>query len=1125
MKKLSFLVMLLMLGFVNMFAQDPTVAPPTPTLAASDVTTIMGYYGQAEGFKLSAYSKAKASDCSIITVGGSPVWKLPQFDYAKFDFTSLDLTGRETIHFDFYTPADGMAGMMKISLNNGTASNTPQQVMSKGEWKSVDFSIKEVFGKNGFDLSRVIQLVFGDTDRTEQKTVYIGNVYAYGGTGVGGNGGTVDPTPTPDPEPDPNPTPDVTDIPSFAVPTLAADKVTTIYGHYGNAAGFKLSAYSKNGAEEVTIGGQKAWKMPNFDYAKFDFTSLDLSGRETIHIDVYTDAAGMAGLLKVGLHNGSTQSNTPQAVISKGAWKSLEFNIKEIFGKNSWNLTKVIQLILGDTDRTELKTIYIGNIYAYGGTGEGEQEPVIPEDDGTVPALAVPQYDAANVTSIFGHYGNAPEFKLSAYSKAAASDVVEVTAGEQKALKLPQFDYAKFDFSALDLSGREKLHIDIYSANMAGMMKIGLHNGVKQSNTPQVMMTMGQWKAVEIDMSVLGKDNYDLTNVIQLIFGDTDRTELRTVYIGNIFAYSGSTVSPDNPGTDPDNPGTDPEPGVLGPAPTPKAAADDVLNIYSDHYAKWANFAPQSYSAASFQEVDLAEGDKAWEISNFDWLACNIGDRNVSAKGYFHVDVFTPTDGKLEQINFGFQYWSTGQHYDDDWYTLTPGQWTSIDIPLWHFGDFDFTQCNVLRVRGSGKSAATKIYLDNIFFYGDPEDPGTEPQFKPIQDDSDGELPDMNTPMLGVNLASASGGKVPGTFGQDYIYPRFQDLYYFKAKGVRLIRFPFRAARVLHNLDDAELDYAEGAKSDIAAMKAVVDEAERLGMWVMLDAHDYSERTIDGVQHKLGDDVYTNEKFARMWKMIAEAFKDNKNIWGYDLQNEPKSNTATLLAAYQPAINAIREVDQNAFIVLEGCNWASAYQWSKPATDSSSNLPLLDLVDPQDKLVFQAHCYFDKDNSGTYKGSYDAIATNLEGMKTRLKPFYDTLKAHNKRGILGEFGVPYNGATNSDPRYMDLLDATFDWMMQYNQWATYWCAGAMYESNALSCQPDKSTLYGNYAIEKSTIKVIEKYVPIWASNVTDEIQSIEKTPVENGQAYNLQGQRVPATYKGIVIVNGKKILR
>ena len=256
--------------------------------------------------------------------------------------------------------------------------------------------------------------------------------------------------------------------------------------------------------------------------------------------------------------------------------------------------------------------------------------------------------------------------------------------------------------------------------------------------------------------------------------------------------------------------------------------------------------------------------------------------------------------------------------------------------------------------------------------------------------------------MLGVNLASASGGSVPGTFGKDYIYPKMQDLYYYKAKGVRLIRFPFRAARVLENLDGEALDYDQ-TNSDIKAMKTVVDEAERLGMWVFLDAHDFAERTINGTQHKLGDEVYTAEKFARMWKMIAEAFKDNKNIWGYDLQNEPKVSAANLVPIYQAAINAIRTVDTKAQIIVEGANWASAYEWiygnrsdklypEYPSTvdwsyKASSNWDLANLVDPQNKIVFEAHGYFDKDNSGTYQKGYQEV-----DFRKRFAPFLEWCK-------------------------------------------------------------------------------------------------------------------------------------
>ena len=111
---------------------------------------------------------------------------------------------------------------------------------------------------------------------------------------------------------------------------------------------------------------------------------------------------------------------------------------------------------------------------------------------------------------------------------------------------------------------------------------------------------------------------------------------------------------------------------------------------------------------------------------------------------------------------------------------------------------------------------------------------------------------------------------------------------------------------------------------------------------------------------------------------------------------------------------------------------------------------------------------------------------------------------------------------------MALLDSALNYIRSYHQSATYWCAGSMYESNSLSCQPDKSTLYGNYAIEKSTAAVLGKYFGNWV--LSDPLPTaIDKITVEkreeNGVIYNLSGQRVSASYKGIVIKNGKKYLQ
>ena len=140
------------------------------------------------------------------------------------------------------------------------------------------------------------------------------------------------------------------------------------------------------------------------------------------------------------------------------------------------------------------------------------------------------------------------------------------------------------------------------------------------------------------------------------------------------------------------------------------------------------------------------------------------------------------------------------------------GEWTSVSFGMDYFKNkIDLSRVYVIRLKVGGYPTQD-IYVDNIFGYkGDPIRPGqvTEPYVdecdQKIQDSTPGTLPPMEQAYLGVNLASASGGSNPGTFGHDYLYPKFEDLYYFKAKGIRLLRIPFRAPRLQHEVG-GELD-------------------------------------------------------------------------------------------------------------------------------------------------------------------------------------------------------------------------------------------------------------------------------------------------------------------------------
>lgn len=885
--------------------------------------------------------------------------------------------------------------------------------------------------------------------------------------------------------------------------------------------------------ETITINGDDQILKFTGDYVAVSVGGRKLNDMEYMHADVYAPETGGVSQVRFGFalfSGGEKYADAYNTDTPAGKWTSIDIPLSAFNGYDFSN-AQVFRMTM---TKTPGNTFYMDNVYFY----------TTKESENTLPTVAAPtpKIDAANVRSCYSD-AYTSSFEFNGYNNNGCQITSREIAPGEHVLEIKDFRWIHFALgkeagvSTVDLSGLERVHFDVYvpENNVTTAIQPGMYNvaSKKEAYSGKQNLTPGKW--VSVDLKMQDFQNVGLSAVNNITFKDpAGKTGI--VYLDNVYFYNGSpVVDPGDPG-DPDVP--------VAPVPTQDAA--DVKAFFSDAYPNlFGKFEIANYGEGTVEILDQAENQQVCRITNFNWVPVNLGQRDVSDKGYVHFDMYTPASDAVASVNVGFQNWNAanGSAYeiegeDFNYRALVPGQWNSFDIPLANFHDFDFaTQMAVLRLRkgGSGKT----LYVDNVYFWGkpgegpiDPPGPGDED----IQDPTPGELPDMNTPMLGVNLSSASGGSVPGTFGFDYMYPRIQDLRYFKAKGARLIRLPFRAARFIEDLKNPAPDYAN-AKSDVAAMKEVVAEAERLGMWVFLDAHDYAERTIDGTQYKIGEGEYTIDRFAKMWGAIANEFKDYKNIWGYDLQNEPKVNAQTLVEAYQAAIDEIRKVDTNAQIIVEGTNWASAYEWiygdhadknypgysTEVEWSYKENSPwlLAGLKDPQNKIVFQAHGYFDKDNSGTYKNGYTEV-----DYRKRFLPFLEWCRTNNVKGLIGEFGVPYNGHSSGDPRYMDILDGALQLFREYGMNATYWCAGAMYESNSLTCQPDKSAL-GNYLPknEKSTMKVLEKYFNDWAQQSGIPSYDTTVSQTGDGRTYNLMGVEVDENYVGIVIRDGKKYIQ
>ena len=883
-------------------------------------------------------------------------------------------------------------------------------------------------------------------------------------------------------------------------PTHAAADVATVFSNFyttslklepqgwgGNLASIEAITTNANDKVLKSSGGSNAIYTSNWTAQKKGY----------IHFDVFPVTWGKFQiLLGTSFSNIYTQlPNYDWPTLQAGVWTSVDVPIVEFVKAGLDDAVNIQGIRFIGTG-----FYYVDNIYAW-----GNKEVYIETVD--IPLAPTPKRNASLVKSVFSDSYTASQRGITpqTFGGTVAKKMPYKSVNEQSVLRLQKLGTSVSTIDTWKIEDKDYIHLDVYwiskaSETYTGAFSFAMNAADWSGKNFKTLidytwptMEANKWVGIDIPISKFKAAGLNLLDITQIQFIGSGN-----FYVDNLYAFSGIK---------------DP---VANPTNVPSILIDEayyqIKSIFCDQFDSVGyqqtmgitdrdgngillNYGQNINQTPTFVEIVNGSGNKSIHLSNWNDYPFKIHKNNenmdLSDMDYLHVSVYQTGDLNVNNTPATLTFWMGDKYLkeatsDIPFVKMKQGEWVSISIPLCYFKDkLDISKVSMLRLRVGGYDAM-ESYVDNIFAYkGNPFgsvalDCGevVAPE-EAIADKSGGELPPRDRAYLGVNLSSASGGTVPGTLGTNYVMPKFEDLWYFKAKGVRFIRFPFRWKRLQSEV------YGPLTQLDITEMKKVVAEAERLGIWVMLDMHDYCLRTENNRQYEIGVAKHreltalgawsdwitdsapglTAEHFADGWKKIAAEFKDFNNIWGYDLMNEPIGIDINILKNnYQTAISAIREVDTNAYIVVEGKDYANAQNWA-----SKSGI-LKDLIDPTGKdIIYQAHAYFDNNCSGTYMHTYDALSSTTL-YKTRLDPFVKWLKDNNKRGLLGEYGVPYNGATNSDPRYMDMMDNVFKYLKENQLSSTYWCGGFFYETNPLTVQPAK-----DYFTEKSTMKVMERY--------------------------------------------------
>ena len=306
--------------------------------------------------------------------------------------------------------------------------------------------------------------------------------------------------------------------------------------------------------------------------------------------------------------------------------------------------------------------------------------------------------------------------------------------------------------------------------------------------------------------------------------------------------------------------------------------------------------------------------------------------------------------------------------------------------------------------------------------------------------------------LVGINVSGAefTPGTLPGVHGKHYFFPPKDYFQKWSEKGIRTIRFPLKWERLQPSLN-------KGFDSTYAGLiDKMLNQAAENDIEVILDVHNYARYR----GKIIGSKEVPYSAYRNLTERMAQRWSKHPGLYGYDIMNEPYGTAdKNWPTAAQHGINGIRRYDREHPILIEGMSYSSASRWHWYADR------YLALNDPIDNLIFSAHVYLDSDGSGTYKSGPGSKFDMMVGVK-RVQPFVKWLKKHNKRGHIGEIGIPGN-----DARWLKAMDNTMAYLQENCIPLTYFAAGPAWGTHKLSIEPDKKT-----GKEKSQWKVMQKYV-------------------------------------------------
>lgn len=260
------------------------------------------------------------------------------------------------------------------------------------------------------------------------------------------------------------------------------------------------------------------------------------------------------------------------------------------------------------------------------------------------------------------------------------------------------------------------------------------------------------------------------------------------------------------------------------------------------------------------------------------------------------------------------------------------------------------------------------------------------------------------------------------TFQENYFTE--SDAEYIHSLGLNLVRIPIN-----YHLFEDDMNPGIIKEEAFEPLDRVIEWCAKYQIYTIIDLHalpgfQNQHWHSDNPTHKalFWKHKDFQDRALHLWEVIADHYKDQAWVAGYDLINEPADPTGKKVFPYYKRLrDAIRKVDPNHILFLEGDRYAR---------DFSS------FTEVWDNVVYTNHDYAGPGFGGDYPGYNRGRYVNRDTLEQDFIKKSTFMLTHHVPIWVGEFGPVYTGNPELDEtRYQVLKDQ----LAYYTKYKASWC--------------------------------------------------------------------------------------